>query len=282
MNPKTRKPPWLITKGLLDSSTIETQKMLRRTGIKTVCREAACPNRTECWKHKSFTFILLGNDCTRNCPFCNIDFIKPLPADETEPEKIALFVSEMNISHVVLTSVTRDDLHDGGANQFIRTIREIRNVKPDIPIELLIPDFGDWENFLKIIEEKPAVIGHNIETVERLYPLVRPKFKYERCLDIISFLKNNSSSIFVKSAILAGLGETIDELKSAMSGLAMHGCDIIYAGQYLAPSLKHYPVRKYYTPEEFGDLQEFGEKLGLKSVVCGPLVRSSYRSWEKL
>jgi len=282
MNRKERKPEWLITKGVLDSSVIQMEKKLSSTGIKTVCREAACPNRCECWKHKSFTFILLGNDCTRNCPFCNIDYVKPLPVDESEPEKIAGFVKEMDINHIVLTSVTRDDIPDGGASQFIRTIREIRKIKKDIPIELLIPDFGDFGNFVEVIKENPSIIGHNIETVRRLYPAVRPRFKYDRCLEIISFLKSNSSGIYIKSAILAGLGESAVEIKSAMSDLAQEGCDIIYAGQYLAPSMKHYPVDRYYTPDEFADLQDYGKSLGIKSVVCAPLVRSSYRSWENL
>jgi len=282
MNRKERKPEWLITKGVLDSSVIQMEKKLSSTGIKTVCREAACPNRCECWKHKSFTFILLGNDCTRNCPFCNIDYVKPLPVDESEPEKIAGFVKEMDINHIVLTSVTRDDIPDGGASQFIRTIREIRKIKKDIPIELLIPDFGDFGNFVEVIKENPSIIGHNIETVRRLYPAVRPRFKYDRCLEIISFLKSNSSGIYIKSAILAGLGESAVEIKSAMSDLVQEGCDIIYAGQYLAPSMKHYPVDRYYTPDEFADLQDYGKSLGIKSVVCAPLVRSSYRSWENL
>ncbi len=282
MNRKERKPEWLITKGVLDSSVIQMEKKLSSTGIKTVCREAACPNRCECWKHKSFTFILLGNDCTRNCPFCNIDYVKPLPVDESEPEKIAGFVKEMDINHIVLTSVTRDDIPDGGASQFIRTIREIRKIKKDIPIELLIPDFGDFGNYVEVIKENPSIIGHNIETVRRLYPAVRPRFKYDRCLEIISFLKSNSSGIYIKSAILAGLGESAVEIKSAMSDLAQAGCDIIYAGQYLAPSMKHYPVDRYYTPDEFADLQDYGKSLGIKSVVCAPLVRSSYRSWENL
>ncbi len=274
-----RKPRWIRTnRSILDPEVSRAAKLLEQRGIKTVCKEAACPNRSECWRNRSFTFILMGRHCTRMCPFCNIDATTPEPLDLDEPARIAQFVADFSINHCVITSVTRDDLHDGGAAHFCATIAALR----ELPIELLIPDFGAWSAFDAVIEMRPAIMGHNIETVERLYPVARPQYTYSRCLEILSYCKEKAPSIPVKSSILAGLGETTEELHATMRDLYNAGCDIVYVGQYLAPSKRHHPVEKYYTPEEFANLQKFGEQLGLSACLAGPLVRSSYRSWETL
>lgn len=273
-----RKPAWLRVKGILDHVVVDFQQKLDRNRLKTVCKSAACPNRGECWAHKSVTFILLGNQCTRTCPFCNIESADPEPLDAGEPERIARFIKDNNLTHVVLTSVTRDDLPDGGAGHFIQTIRAIRSCKP-IPVELLIPDFGNFSYLKNVALEKPDILGHNIETVKRLYPAVRPRFSYNRCLDILVFIKNCDPHLILKSAILLGLGETEQDVYETLSDLRNAGCDTVYIGQYLAPSRRHYPVHKYYTPEEFDCFKQKAYSIGFRRVESAPLVRSSYRSW---
>ncbi len=281
--PYHRKPNWIRTdRSILDPEVARAGKLLKQRGIKTVCKEAACPNRSECWRNRSFTFILMGSHCTRMCPFCNIDATTPEPLDPDEPNRIAQFVNDYTINHCVITSVTRDDLPDGGADHFCKTITALRKVSPDLPLELLIPDFGQWSAFDEVIAMRPAVLGHNIETVERLYPVARPQYKYGRCLEILSYCKSKSPSLPIKSAILVGLGETADEIRSAMRDLREAACDIVYIGQYLAPSKRHLPVEKYYTPEEFLSFQTYATQIGFTGCVAGPLVRSSYRSWQTL
>ena len=278
-----RKPEWLkLPHSILSPHVAQLNKQLSQMGINTVCKEASCPNRAECWRHRSFTFIIMGNQCTRLCPFCNIDNKKPQPLNIHEPDKIADFVTKMDLRHVVITSVTRDDLQDGGADCFIKTIRKIRQTKPDIPIELLIPDFGDFKYFDMIIKENPVIIGFNMETVKNLYNIARPQYSYERSLNILSYLKKNSGNIFIKSALLVGLGESMEDLFKTISDIRETGCDIVYVGQYLAPSKKHLPVKKYYTPQEFKEIKKFADSLGFIKTVSGPLVRSSYKSWETI
>ncbi|MEW6534163.1 MAG: lipoyl synthase [Candidatus Auribacterota bacterium] len=277
-----RKPSWLRVKSVLSPEVLAYQKDLSASGLKTVCREAACPNRGECWHNKSFTFILLGNQCTRMCPFCNINASKPEPIDHEEPQKIVRFLKKHAINHIVLTSVTRDDLPDGGAGQFIDTIKAIRAEGLQIPTELLIPDFRDWTHFDAVASLHPDIIGHNIETVRRLYTDVRPQYTYERCLEILRHLKRSNPAVLIKSAILVGLGETDDEIRQTIRDLHNAQCDIVYVGQYLPPSKKHWPVSYYYTPQQFESFKQFGLSLGIKHIVSGPLVRSSYQSWKTL
>ena len=281
-NKTIRKPDWLKTEGLLHSSMIKTKKMINRYGLKTVCQEAACPNRGECWKNRSFTFILLGNRCTRTCPFCNIIAVQPEPVDHEEPERIARFVLDMKLNHLVLTSVTRDDLSDGGADHFVKTLRTIRSSSPDLPIELLVPDFGDFSLLDKVIDQKPDILGFNIETVERLYPIARPQYSYSSGLDILVHAKKYKPDLLVKTAFMLGLGEKKKEILQTIRDIKAANCDILYIGQYMAPSKKHYPVSKYYHPDSFSEFQEFALSIGFLKVVSAPLVRSSYRSWESL
>lgn len=276
------KPPWLKNRSILSPEVKAFQRELKDVGLKTVCHEAACPNRGECWHEKSFTFILLGKQCTRMCPFCNIESQQPEPIDPEEPEKIADFISKNRLNHVVLTSVTRDDLPDGGATQFIKTITAIRRKNNRIPIELLIPDFGAFEWFDALLDLDPNIIGYNVETVERLYPQARPDYRYSRCLEIITYIKRQAPHIPCKSALLTGLGESMDEIFQTMRDLHNAGCDIFYAGQYLPPSRRHYPLHKYYAPEEYESIEQFGQELGFKRTIAKPLVRSSYQSWKHL
>ncbi len=277
-----RKPYWLKTERLLHSSVMKTKKIINSYGLKTVCQEAACPNRAECWQNKSFTFILLGSNCTRTCPFCNITALQPQPVDPKEPERIAGFVSDMELNHLVLTSVTRDDLSDGGANHFIKTLKMIRSVKPDLSVELLVPDFGDFSLIDKVIDQRPNILGFNIETVQRLYPVARPQYSYTHGLNILAHAKEYNPNLLVKTAFMLGLGENDDEIKQTIQDIKQTNCDILYIGQYMAPSKKHHPVSKYYHPDTFMEFQEFARSIGFLKVVAGPLVRSSYRSWESL
>jgi len=279
----SRKPKWLkLPKSILTPHVAELNKQLSQSGINTVCKEASCPNRAECWQHRSFTFMIMGNQCTRQCPFCNLEYKKPQPIDINEPAKIADFIDKMDLKHVVITSVTRDDLPDGGATCFINTIRKIRQVKPNIPIELLIPDFEDFKYFDMIINESPVIIGFNIETVENLYSIARPQYSYKRGLEILSYLKQNTKNSLIKTALIAGIGESTQNIYDTIQDIKNTGCDIFYIGQYLAPSKKHLPVKKYYTPEEFKEIKEFADSQGFKKTVSGPLVRSSYKSWETI
>ncbi|MCB1195706.1 lipoyl synthase [bacterium] len=275
------KPAWLRTRGILDPIVRKYQKQMDQYEVKTVCKEASCPNRHECWSQRSFTFILLGEHCTRSCRYCDIDTFKPEQVDPHEPANVARFVKDFNLNHVVLTSVTRDDLEDGGAGHFVKTMQAVRAVSPDIPIELLIPDF-EKPYLDKIIAEKPDILGHNIETPRRLYRKVRPVFKYDNCLEILRYIKAKDPKMLVKSAIIAGMGETKEEIIETLIDLKKVDCDIVYIGQYIAPSKRHHPVIRYYTPAEFDEFRTEGEKLGIRSVVSGPMVRSSYKSWEDL
>ncbi|MCD6460847.1 lipoyl synthase [bacterium] len=278
-----RKPDWLkLPNSILSPHVAQLSKRLSQMGINTVCKEAACPNRAECWHHRSFTFIIMGRQCTRQCPFCNIENKKPQPVNINEPEQIARFVKEMNLKHIVITSVTRDDLTDAGTSCFLNTIKKIRQVNPSIPIELLIPDFGDFKYFDMIINKKTKIIGFNMETVENLYPLARPQYSYKRGLDILSYLKQNSENSLIKSSLMVGIGESKENIYTTIKDIKNTGCDIVYIGQYLAPSKKHLPVQKYYTPLEFKEIKIFADSLGFRKTVSAPLVRSSYKSWETI
>jgi lipoic acid synthetase len=276
-----RKPEWIRTKIRLTQETRDVNAIIGKFGLNTVCKEANCPNRMECFSRKTATFMILGSVCSRNCTFCDVTHGKPQPVDHEEPKHVALAVKEMGLKYVVVTSVTRDDLPDGGAEHFARVIREVRQQSEDIGIEVLIPDFkGDEQALRVVVEAKPKVINHNIETLRRLYPDLRPQADYERTLTLLKRVKEMDKEIISKSGFMVGLGETEDEVGQLMTDLRRHDCEILTIGQYLQPSKQHYPVIEYVQPETFKKYEEMGYALGFRHVVSGPLVRSSYQADE--
>lgn len=278
-----RKPEWLKIK-LDNTNKVESVKgMLNRLSLNTVCQEANCPNKIECFGKKTATFMILGRICSRNCTFCNVTKGTMDPVDPNEPANVAKAVAELNLKHVVITSVTRDDLPDGGAEQFRRVVEEIRKLKQEITIELLIPDLqGSQEALANVIDSKPDILNHNIETVLRLYPEVRPRADYLRSLELLRNVKELDSEILTKSGIMVGLGEKTDEVIKVFKDLREYGCDMLTVGQYLAPSKQHHPIIEYITPEQFAQYKEMALELGFKYVASGPLVRSSYHAGEAL
>ncbi|MEZ0324092.1 MAG: lipoyl synthase [Hydrogenothermaceae bacterium] len=259
----------------------QIKKLLRRLDLHTVCEEANCPNIGECFSKKTATFMIMGDICTRNCPYCNVSHGKPLPLDKEEPVKIAKAVKTLGLKYVVITSVDRDDLEDGGASHFAEVVYRIRELSDDIKIELLIPDFKGNEKALNtVIQSKPDVINHNIETVKPLYKKVRPQGNYERSINLLRSIKSIDNSIKTKSGLMVGLGETFDDILELFKDLKEADVDIITIGQYLQPSKKHLPVEKYYSDEEFNMLREEAIKVGFKKVFSGKLVRSSYYAGE--
>lgn len=269
-----RKPEWLRKK--LDLHSLERiSSVIRRRKLSTVCVEAACPNISECFGAGAATFLILGDKCTRGCRFCNVGKGEPEKADLHEPERIGLAVREMNLSYSVITSVTRDDLPDGGAGHFSRTVHEIKKHSPDTAVELLVPDFGGkQENLEKVISSGASVVAHNIETVSRLYHL-RPGYDYKRSLKIIKELKK-PERIISKSGFMVGMGEKKEEVKRLIFDLAETGCEFLSIGQYLAPSEKHHPVSEYVHPDRFEAYKEMAKEAGIRRVKSGPYVRSSY------
>ncbi len=277
-----RKPNWLKVKAPLGETYAEVRKMLGDLSLHTVCQEANCPNRMECWSKKTATFMILGDVCTRNCSFCNIASGKAGVVDPGEPERVADAVQKMGIEYAVITSVTRDDLPDGGASVFAETVRMLRNRIESIGIEILIPDFrGSEKGLAKVIAAEPDVINHNIETVRRLTPEIRSGADYDRSLPLLRRVSESNSGIKSKSGIMLGLGEEKDEIEQAFTDLADVSCQMLTIGQYLAPSDQHHPVEKYYSPDEFSQLREVALGCGIESVVAGPLVRSSYHAREQ-
>jgi len=255
----------------------EVRRLLRELRLNTVCREANCPNRGECYSEGTATFLILGNVCTRNCRFCNIGNGMPETPDIDEPERVARAAAGMALNHVVVTSVTRDDLPDGGADHFARTIREIRKTLPEATVEVLIPDFlGKEKAIERVFAESPDVLNHNIETVSELYSDVRPGANYRRSLDILKAGKKRG--LITKSGLMVGLGESREELMRTFEDLASVELDILTIGQYSAPSEMHAPVKRYVTPEEFEELACKGESTGIGKIIAGPLVRSSFRA----
>lgn len=276
-----RKPEWIRTKIRSTQETKDVNAIIGKFGLNTVCKEANCPNRMECFSRKTATFMILGSVCSRNCTFCDVTHGEPQPVDHEEPKHVALAVKEMGLKYVVVTSVTRDDLPDGGAEQFARVIQEIRQQSADIGVEVLIPDFkGDEEALRVVVEAKPKVINHNIETLKRLYPDLRPQADYERTLTLLKRVKEMDKGIISKSGFMVGLGETEDEVGQLMTDLRKHDCEFLTIGQYLQPSKNHYPVIEYVQPEIFKKYEEMGYALGFRHVVSGPLVRSSYHADE--
>ncbi len=276
--PSRRLPDWL-KQDIPVSEGLERARGILDKGISTVCVQAKCPNSSKCFRAGQLTFMILGPVCTRNCRFCAVEKSKnaPLQFDEDEPDKIARTVKELKIAYAVVTSVCRDDLVDGGAGQFSRTIQAIRNTCPGTAIEVLIPDFQGKTGPLKLLVDAGAeVIGHNLETISRLYPRLRPRGDYRLALQVLSRIKELKNSAITKSSLMLGLSETADEVNQAMRDLRQSGCDILTLGQYLAPSPEHEPVREFITPGRFSEYREIALRMGFKAVLAGPLVRSSY------
>lgn len=272
-----KRPEWLKVKLPTGDNYLDVKNLMRRQKLNTVCEEAKCPNIAECWNHRSATFMILGDTCTRSCGFCNIKVGIPNELDLDEPKRVLESVIELNLRHVVITSVNRDELKDGGAFIFKECVRLIRENKNDCTVEILIPDFkGDEHAFEIILQSPPDILNHNLETVPRLYHAVRPQAKYQRSLDLIRWFKHRG--LKTKSGIMVGIGETKEEVLDLMKDLVSHGCDILTIGQYLQPTKNHLPVDRFVTPEEFNFYKEEGLKMGFKIVESSPLVRSSYRA----
>jgi len=274
-------PKWIRAKVSDDDNSHYVKEILHKKGLNSVCVSADCPNKGECWKKKHVTFMILGDVCTRNCFFCNIKTGKTQDPDDEEPRRIAEAVKELGIKYVVITSVTRDDLTDKGAGQFIRTMEEIKKLTPEVKTELLIPDFNADPLILKKIASSGAdVIGHNIEMPAGLYPGIRPKADYNESIEVLKTLKKISKNTPIKSSIMVGLGEGEEDITRTLQDLKDAGVDIVYIGQYLSPTKENWPVKKYYTPDEFSFLEAKTKQMGFKFVFSGPLVRSSYRALE--
>jgi len=278
-----RRPPWLRVRAPTSDNYRRLKALMRGHRLHTVCEEASCPNIGECWGHGTATFLLLGEICTRNCGFCNVKTGQPQTLDGDEPRRVAETVALMELRHAVLTSVTRDDLPGGGAVIFARTVKAIRQRLPDCTVEVLIPDFGgDRQSLQLVMDANPDILNHNLETVLRLYPAVRPQANYHRSLDILRWAREMSAQTLTKSGLMVGLSETWDELLVVMDDLRAAGCNILTIGQYLQPSRYHLPIARYYTPEEFDRLREEGEVRGFAWVESGPLVRSSYHAEQQV
>lgn len=278
----SRKPEWLKINLATDPDFAELKKLMRGKGLHTVCEEARCPNMVECWNRRTATFMILGEVCTRNCGFCAVTSGLPTELDLMEPDKVADACVQMNLRHVVVTSVARDDLKDGGAAIFAETVRAIRRKNPQTGVEVLIPDFqADWDALKLVMDAEPDVLNHNIETVRRLSDRVRSRAKYDRSLEVLRRAKAMKPHISTKSSIMVGLGETMAELYEAMDDLRANQVDIVTFGQYLRPTTHHLAVEKFYTPAEFAHLRDEGLKRGFAHVQSGPLVRSSYHADEQ-
>jgi len=274
-------PEWMKTKAGKFRQMSETDALLRERGIVTVCQEARCPNIGDCWSHKTATFMIGGDACTRNCGFCNVSTAKPRALDSLEPRKVALAARELGLKYVVITSVDRDDLFDGGAAHWVSTIEAVREELPDAQIEILTPDFkGKWENVEQVAATRPDVYNHNIETVPALYRHVRPGSGYERSLELLQRVKRFDSRIQTKSGLMLGLGETREQVVEVLRNLRAHDVDFLTIGQYLRPTPRHLPVARYAHPDEFEELKNIGEAMGFSMVASGPFVRSSYHAGE--
>lgn len=278
---KGRLPPWFKVKIRQGPDYQDIRSTMDRLGLHTICEEARCPNIWECWNARTATFLILGDICTRRCHYCAVTTGRPLPVDGEEPSRIAQAVLALGLHHVVLTSVNRDELQDGGAAIFAETIRQIRRVIPMCAIEVLIPDFeGNRSALEAVVKEVPEILNHNIETVRRLFPSIRPQGKYERSMTLLDRAKRMGAR--TKSGLILGMGETLDEAREVMCDLRAAGCDIMTIGQYLQPTKQHLPVARFYHPDEFAALKEEGLALGFSHVESGPLVRSSYHAAQQV
>ena len=276
----TVKPEWLRVKAPQWQRVGSVKEILRDLSLNTVCEEASCPNIGECFQAGTATFLIMGPACTRACPYCDIDFEKkPQPLDATEPIRLAEAVKRLNLNHVVITSVNRDDLPDGGASQFVRCIEETRKISPKTTIEVLIPDLcGNWDALAIILSANPEVLNHNTETIPRLYRRTRPQGDYARSLELLKRTREIAPSTYTKSGLMVGLGETDAEIRQVMEDLRTVDCDILTLGQYLQPTQKHLGVQEFVTPEQFEAWRIFGESIGFLQVVSSPLTRSSYHA----
>jgi lipoyl synthase len=280
--PRQPKPPWLKVRAPGSPSYLRLKSLMRELNLHTVCEEAQCPNIGECWHHGTATFMILGDTCTRSCGYCNVVHGTPDAPDPHEPVKVASAIHALALSYVVVTSVDRDDLPDFGASHFARTIRETRARIPHCRLEVLIPDFQGSETSLHLVlDARPDVLNHNIETVPRLYRRARPGGRYERALDVLRRSRAYAPDIPTKSGLMVGLGEEWDEVVATLRDLRAAGCNIVTIGQYLRPSLANLPLARYYTPSEFAELKRIGLELGFGHVESGPLVRSSYHAHEQ-
>jgi lipoic acid synthetase len=277
-----RKPAWIKVKAPGGENYIRLKGLMRELGLHTVCEEARCPNIGECWEHEAATFMILGDVCTRNCAYCAVSHGTPKAFDPLEPFRLAEAVETMGLQHVVITSVDRDDLPNGGAEAFAACVTEIRKRLPDSTVEVLIPDFKGAETALGIVmQARPAILNHNLETVERLYRLARPGGRYDRALELLARARRMVPDGLTKSGIILGMGEEWDELLVAMRDLRRSDVNILTLGQYLRPSDAHLPVARFYTPAEFDELGAIGRSMGFSHVQSSPLTRSSYHAWEQ-
>ncbi|MQG17268.1 MAG: lipoyl synthase [SAR202 cluster bacterium] len=280
--PETRLPPWIKAKMPGGPKYMELKELMRKKNLHTVCEEAHCPNIGECWERGTATFMILGEICTRACRYCAVTTGKPNELDTFEPIRVAESVKSMNLSYCVITAVNRDDLSDGGAAIFADCIKRIRETSPHCKVEVLIPDLqGNWDALTLLLDQKPDVLNHNIESTREIFPLVRAKGDYDLSLELLAQSKAIDPSIVTKSGIIVGMGESTQQLKSTMQDLREVDCDLLTIGQYLRPSQKHLKTVKYYKPDEFEDLKQVGLNLGFKHVASGPLVRSSYHADEQ-
>ena len=278
---KSGKPPWLRRKLPSGPNYEKIRQLVKENHLATVCQEAMCPNQFECYGKGTATFMILGDHCTRNCRFCAVQHGPLGPPENDEPTRVAQAVQTMRLRYAVITSVTRDDMPDGGASHFVRTIEAIRKLSPDTLIEVLIPDLqGNWDALDAIIQAEPDVLNHNLETVKRLYPIVRPQAIYHRSLELLRQIKKRRGTMITKSGMMVGLGETTEELQTAFTDLVHAQCDILTLGQYLQPSKDHLAVEHYLSPEKFDILKQQALHLGFAGVAAAPFVRSSYQAEE--
>lgn len=278
-----RIPDWIKVRVREGENFKELKQLVSEQRLHTVCEEARCPNIFDCWNRRTATFMILGDVCTRACRFCAVTSGRPTELDLGEPLRVASSVAQLGLRHAVITSVDRDDLRDGGADIFARTIRAIRRQSPGTSIEVLTPDFGgDWEAVATVVEARPDIFNHNTETVPRLYPSIRPKAVYERSLELLRRVKRQAPEMVTKSGVMVGLGETHDELLQVFRDMRAHEIDVLTVGQYLRPTQKHAPVVRYYEPDEFKSLKEEASELGFGHVESGVLVRSSYHADEQI
>jgi lipoic acid synthetase len=275
--PIERKPEWIKTKAVMGPEYTKLRSLVVSEGLHTVCQEAACPNIFECWEDREATFLIGGEQCTRRCDFCNIDTGKPQPLDRDEPRRVAESVKAMNLKYATITGVARDDLDDEGAWLYAETIAQVHQMNPGVGVEMLAPDFSGHANLLnQVFETKPEVFAHNLETVPRIFKEIRPAFRYERSLDVLTQARDYG--LITKSNLILGMGETREEVSQALQDLRAAGCDLITITQYLRPTAKHHPVVRWVKPNEFVELAKEAEEIGFLGVMSGPLVRSSYRA----
>ncbi len=278
---RPRLPSWFKVNAKTGSDYLDIKQTMERLKLHTICEEARCPNRWECWNARTATFLILGDICTRRCHYCSVETGRPQSVDHEEPGRVAEAIQALGLRHAVITSVNRDELPDGGASVFADTIRQTRRLNPTCTIEVLIPDFeGHEEALATVCAEKPEILNHNIETVRRLFPSIRPQGKYQRSIDLLARAKQHGMK--TKSGLILGIGETLDEAREVMRDLRAVDCDIITIGQYLQPTREHLPVARFYDPSEFALLKEEGLAMGFTHVESGPLVRSSYHAEQQV